>query len=270
MSVLKHEIETMDTINGDENVPLLTFSTPKSTLKEAPKVVVENKTSAPPTSVLMTTFLNLAIPSIITFILGFATTLIQSFYAGTMQDPINLTVVGLSSSLSQIIIFTPLMGINSAQETLTSQAFGAGDLRLCGIYLNRGHFILIVAFIPMAVGSILFAEDILLVMGQVADVSRLAASQICWLLPGVFFYSHYDLQKRWMACLHVNYFPMAAMMISTVLYIPLCFLFFSTLEMGILKLAYATSIFYGVLMMSVLCYCYCSSHFSQSRQLVDS
>ena len=218
----------------------------------------------------MTTFLKLAIPATITVVVGWSTSTIQSLYAGTMQDPINLAVMGLSSSLGQLIIDLPLFGINSTQETLTSQAFGAGNLPVCGVYLNRGHFIVIAAFIPLAVGTILFGEDLLLLLGQDAEVSALSSALICWLIPGSFCFGHYDLQKRWMAAQHVNFFPMAALMVGTVLYIPLCYLFFSTLEMGILGLAYATSIFYGVILIAVLSYCFSSSHFSQSLQRVDS
>ena len=49
-------------------------------------------------------------------------------------------------------------GLNCAQETLTSQAFGANNLRLCGIYLNRGTVILTLFFIILALMPSLFAE----------------------------------------------------------------------------------------------------------------
>ena len=45
-------------------------------------------------------------------------------------------------------------GFNGALETLVSQAYGSGNLRLCGVYLNRGRFILLMAFVP--IGCLLF------------------------------------------------------------------------------------------------------------------
>ena len=53
-----------------------------------------------------------------------------------------------------------MVGINAAQETLTSQAFGAGELKLCGIYLNRGQLILAFFFLLFAAVPVFFGEKI--------------------------------------------------------------------------------------------------------------
>ena len=63
---------------------------------------------------------------------------------------------------------------------------------------------------------------------------------------------------------------MMAMVFVTVLHIPLCFLFFKWLDLGILGLAIATSIKDFVLLVMVMTYCCCSSHFKQTLQPVDS
>ena len=44
-----------------------------------------------------------------------------------------------------------IMGLNSAIETLVSQAKGAGNIELCGVYLNRGRFVLMLVCVPVAV-----------------------------------------------------------------------------------------------------------------------
>ena len=66
-----------------------------------------------------------------------------------------------------------LIGMNMAQDMLTSQAFGAGNLRLCGLYLNRGILILLAVFIPLALIPAIFAEKMFLACGQDPEVSRL-------------------------------------------------------------------------------------------------
>ena len=43
------------------------------------------------------------------------------------------------------------VGLNGALETLVSQSYGSGNLKLCGVYLNRGRFVLLCSFIPVAV-----------------------------------------------------------------------------------------------------------------------
>ena len=96
-------------------------------------------------------------------------------FAGTLKDPINLAATGLAGTFGAIMVLSLMLGLNSAQETLTSQAFGAGNLRLCGVYLNRGHFILTAFFTPVAIVSICFAENIFLLVGQDPEVARLTA-----------------------------------------------------------------------------------------------
>ena len=105
--------------------------------------------------------------------MGFLTVLVSAIYAGHMNDPVKLAAVGLANVSCNIMIDSIMVGLNSAQETLTSQAFGAGNLRLCGVYLNRGHFILLAFFIPLAVLPSLYMDDILLAIGQDPEVAYL-------------------------------------------------------------------------------------------------
>ena len=39
--------------------------------------------------------------------------------------------------------------MNSVIETLGSQAYGAGNKELCGVYLNRGRFMQCCLFVPI-------------------------------------------------------------------------------------------------------------------------
>ena len=66
-----------------------------------------------------------------------------------------------------------MTGVNCAQETLVSQAYGAGDLRLCGVYLNRGRAIDTAIFIPLLVVG-LYSNHLLAALGQDATVIKYA------------------------------------------------------------------------------------------------
>jgi MATE family multidrug resistance protein len=57
-------------------------------------------------------------------------------------------------------------GLNGALETLVSQAYGAKDLRLCGIYLNRGRFINTLVFLFPISLCFLFSGKALKAFGQ--------------------------------------------------------------------------------------------------------
>ena len=86
-------------------------------------------------------------------------------FAGRMADPINVAVIGLAISCTSIMMLAIMIGLNMAQETLTSQAFGANDLRLCGLYLNRGMLILLTFFIPLAVVPAICSEQLFIALG---------------------------------------------------------------------------------------------------------
>ena len=57
-----------------------------------------------------------------------------------------------------------ILGCNSALDTLVSQAAGAGNLKLCGVYLNRARFIMSVMFIPIIALSF-YIEEFLVFAG---------------------------------------------------------------------------------------------------------
>lgn len=121
------------------------------------------------------TFGKLAAPAIVTNILSFMCNINMVIFAGRMEDPINVAVIGLAISCTAIMMLAIMIGLNMAQETLTSQAYGANDLRLCGLYLNRGSVILLAFFIPLATLPSIFAEDIFIRLGQDTEVSALTA-----------------------------------------------------------------------------------------------
>ena len=78
-------------------------------------------------------------------------------------------------------------------------------------------------------------------------------------MPGVFCYGHYNLYKRWLACMMITVVPMVAMIVATILHIPLCFLLADYFEMGINGLGLATSIKDSILLLVVMIYANCSS-----------
>lgn len=73
-------------------------------------------------------FLRIAVPSVFTNLLGFLTIVTNNVYAGRMNDPVKLAVVGLTGVCCNLMVLSILIGLNSAQETLTSQAYGAKNL----------------------------------------------------------------------------------------------------------------------------------------------
>ena len=227
------------------------------------------KSDPPTTGKMVGVFCKITVPSICTNVLAFLTGTINAVIAGRMNDPSKLAAVGLANVCHAVMVLSLMIGLNCAQETLTSQAFGAGNIRLCGIYLNRGRFILIAFFIPLALIPAIFAEDILLAIGQDSDVARLTHTQIWYGLPAIFCYAHYDLYKRWLACMRITLVPMIAMIVATLLHLPLCLLFINVFDMDIRGLGLASSVKDFVLLTTVMLYGNCSKDIRPALSMPD-
>ena len=104
---------------------------------------------------------------------------------GRLNDKAILSGVGLGNMMQAFIGYMAIMGLNSALDTLISQAAGAGNFELCGKYLNRGRFILCCIFVPIA-ALLCFTEEILLATGQDTRVSYFAGLYVRCYLPGLF------------------------------------------------------------------------------------
>ena len=226
-------------------------------------------TPAPSTCALAKIFVRLVIPCILTCLTGYFTIATNTIIAGQLNDPVKLSAVSLGQTSSTLIFFVIALGLNAAQETLTSQAFGAGNMRLVGVYLNRGRFILVASFIVLALLQVFIVEDFFLLTGQDEEVASLAASQFFYLIPGMFSIGQFDLLKRWLACQRMTFAPMVVMLICCVLHVPLALLLVHTLEMDILGLAVASSISYFLMVASLTLYCTCSEQVSQVLQPID-
>jgi Na+-driven multidrug efflux pump len=72
--------------------------------------------------------------------------------------------VGLGNATMNLVGFSFVYGFNSVLDTLISQAYGAGDYKLCGLYRTRGMFILTMICIPVLI-LVLNSEQILIKCG---------------------------------------------------------------------------------------------------------
>jgi MATE family multidrug resistance protein len=70
-------------------------------------------------------------------------------FIGHLEDPFMISGVGLGTLYIYTFGFTVLLGFNSVVSTLVSQSYGQKDLRLCGIYLNRGRIVALASCLPM-------------------------------------------------------------------------------------------------------------------------
>ncbi|KAI4328814.1 hypothetical protein L6164_021140 [Bauhinia variegata] len=107
-----------------------------------------------------------------------------NIFVGHMGD-LELSAVAISLSVISNFSFGFLLGMGSALETLCGQAFGAGQVEMLGIYMQRSWIILTSAcffLLPLYI----FAKPILILLGQEHDIAMLAGEFTIQTIPQMF------------------------------------------------------------------------------------
>ncbi len=120
---------------------------------------------------------------------------INTAFNGHMPEAEMIAGAGLGSMYCTIVGLSLTIGLNSALTTLISQTFGTGNLKMCGVYLNRARVVATLVFIPIS--AVLWCSEYLsLWMGFEAKTSHYCRQYIVYRIPGMLFYAYYDATKR--------------------------------------------------------------------------
>ncbi|OAY30348.1 protein DETOXIFICATION 35 [Manihot esculenta] len=96
-----------------------------------------------------------------------------------------LSAVAISLSVIGTFSFGFMLGMGSALETLCGQAFGAGQVQMLGIYMQRSWIILLVTCIFL-LPIYIFASPILKLLGQEESVADYAGHFTLLVIPQLF------------------------------------------------------------------------------------
>jgi MATE family multidrug resistance protein len=95
-------------------------------------------------------------------------------------------------------------GILGAEETLCSQAFGAGNMQRVSIVFQRSAVIMVTISIPMGV-IWCFTTPLLIALKQDPEVARLAGHFVLIFLPSLPFYLVNDALRRYLICQNLSF-----------------------------------------------------------------
>jgi hypothetical protein len=115
--------------------------------------------------------LRIAAPTMVTSIFQMLVSLVSLYFVGGDEAP--LAAFGLALSFINVMGYSVLYGLTSALDTLVSQAFGANNLPLVGVVVQRAALIVAIACAPVVV-MFYFAANFFLAVGvdaAVADIS---------------------------------------------------------------------------------------------------
>ncbi|WVZ92459.1 hypothetical protein U9M48_038523 [Paspalum notatum var. saurae] len=120
-------------------------------------------------------------PAILQRIALYAINVVSQAFIGHLGD-LELAAFSIAATVVAGFNFGFLLGMASALETLCGQAFGAKKHHMLGVYLQRSWVVLLI-FAAALTPTYIFMEDLLLLIGQSPELSRLAGQMSVWLLP---------------------------------------------------------------------------------------
>ncbi|CAM0883501.1 unnamed protein product [Alopecurus aequalis] len=120
-------------------------------------------------------------PAIFQRVALYGINVVAQAFIGHIGD-LELAAFSIASTVVAGFNFGFLLGMASALETLCGQAFGAKKYHMLGIYLQRSWAVLLIFAVALT-PTYVFMEDLLLLLGQTPELSRLAGKMSIWLLP---------------------------------------------------------------------------------------
>lgn len=148
-----------------------------------------------------------AIPGMFCMVVLQLQQIINLIFVGHMNDAKLLAGVGMGNLIVSVFGISLFIGLNGALETLVSQAYGNRNLQLCGIYLNRGRFMLLLLNIPI-VYILCNAEAILLLLKQDVKVAANAQIYIYSYIPALVLNGLNDSQRRFLNMIELTRIPL--------------------------------------------------------------
>lgn len=131
----------------------------------------------------------LAIPNVASSLAMYSTVVITTLCISHEDDPALLAAFGLGSLIGNVLGLSIGVGLTSVLETLVSQAYGADNMKLAAVHLNRARLVVTIAVIPCCF-ALFFTDSLLLWLEQDPKVSQLAAEYTRAFMIGLpaFFY----------------------------------------------------------------------------------
>ncbi|KAG7614624.1 Protein DETOXIFICATION 34 [Arabidopsis thaliana] len=107
-----------------------------------------------------------------------------SIFVGHIGD-LELSAVAIALSVVSNFSFGFLLGMASALETLCGQAFGAGQMDMLGVYMQRSWLILLgtsVCLLPLYI----YATPLLILLGQEPEIAEISGKFTTQIIPQMF------------------------------------------------------------------------------------
>ncbi|XP_040383138.1 protein DETOXIFICATION 27-like [Oryza brachyantha] len=191
-------------------------------------------------------------PAIFQRIALYGINVVSQAFIGHMGD-LELAAFSIASTVVAGFNFGFLLGMASALETLCGQAFGAKKYHMLGVYLQRSWLVLL-AFAVLLTPTYVLMEDLLLLIGQPADLASLAGRMSVWLLPQHFAMAMLLPLTRFLQSQLKNWVTAATAGVALALHVVITYLVVSHLQLGLLGAVATANVAWWLVVLGQLVY----------------
>ncbi|KAL9225331.1 hypothetical protein vseg_001272 [Gypsophila vaccaria] len=125
----------------------------------------------------------IAAPLVFLTLCSYALNSVTTIFVGHLGE-LQLSGVSISLSVIGTFSFGFLLGMGSALETLCGQAFGAGQVHMLGIYMQRSWIILTLSCVVI-LPVYIFSTPLLKLLGQEHDIAEVAGNFSILTIPNL-------------------------------------------------------------------------------------
>lgn len=126
-------------------------------------------------------------PIIFQIICQYGINAVTTIFVGHLGE-VELAAVTIGLSVVSTFAFGFLYGMGSATETLCGQAYGAGQIHMLGVYMQRS-WIIMLACCCLMLPIYIFATPILILLGQEEDIAIVAGKVTRLIIPQLFSFA---------------------------------------------------------------------------------
>ena len=163
--------------------------------------------------------MNLTVPTVIVQIGSTLPPLLIASCVGKQLGSVYLDAFTLASLTGNLCTLALISGLNSASDTLSPQAFGAGNYNELGLLAIRGFTVTMLFVIPINLVLILFMEKILLAFGQDPELSFLASQWYQIYVMALPFYALYTTVWKFLSAQEIMV-PLVVVLLLTLFMLP--------------------------------------------------
>jgi MATE family multidrug resistance protein len=182
------------------------------------------------------------IPSTMGLLFIFICETINIVYIGSTENSNDIAAIGLGTIYINATGYILGVGLLGGLDTLCSQSYGAREFYLLGIYSNVARIIVTVFFLIICIPCIFYCESLLLLIGQVDEVSHGAGTFVKSMIPALFFGLHYNTNLRYIQSMNIFLPGMIVTLFTAVFHSLWCYLFIIFFQFGLTGAGYAMGI----------------------------